>query len=101
MGTVRLLRLPEFLEWFEAESSKSQAQVDVRLSRIEESSHFGDSRDLGDGLAELKWKNGRRVYFSMIRDEKDRVVVLILGGNKNGQDKDIRKARKILTTYRR
>jgi len=98
---VKLLRVPEFSEWLDAESSKSQAQIDARLRKIEESNYFGDSRDLGDGLAELKWKNGRRVYFAMSRDINDRIVILILGGNKNGQEKDIRTARKILATYRK
>ena len=98
---MKLLRVPEFSEWLDAESSKSQAQIDARLRKIEESNYFGDSRDLGDGLAELKWKNGRRVYFAMSRDINDRIVILILGGNKNGQEKDIRTARKILATYRK
>ncbi len=98
---MRWFLLPEFTGWIEAESPKNQAQIDARLRNIEEYEHFGDPRDLGNGLAELKWKSGRRVYFSMVRDQNGRIVVLILGGNKNGQDKDIRTARKILATYRR
>jgi putative addiction module killer protein len=97
---MKLLRFTQFSEWLSFESAKSQAQIEARLKRIEEFDHFGDSRDLGAGLAELKWSNGRRIYFSMSRDTSGRVVILILGGNKNGQDKDIRTARKILATYR-
>lgn len=45
---------------------------------------------------ELRWKNGRRVYFAHIPEKK---VLLLLGGNKNGQDKDIRKAKSLLKKY--
>lgn len=51
---MRVKRTSEFGEWFEDLTVKEQAQVDARLSRIEEYDHFGDARDLGDGLAELR-----------------------------------------------
>jgi putative component of toxin-antitoxin plasmid stabilization module len=40
----------------------------------------------------LKWKSGLRVYAH--RNEATLMIVL-LGGNKNGQNKDIRQAQKI------
>lgn len=40
-----------------------------------------------------EWFNdGRRIYYVIIPENN---VLLLLGGNKNGQDKDIRQARKI------
>jgi len=45
---------------------------------------------------ELKWKNGRRVYYADIPEKK---ILLLLGGNKNGQDKDIRQAKKIFNKH--
>ena len=92
---IRLTLLPEFKHWLAGQTLKARLQVRERLSRIQFEEHFGDSRDLADGLYELKWKNGRRVYFSFIRDAEGSVVVVISGGNKNGQDKDIRRAKKI------
>lgn len=80
-------------------SPKNRAQVDARLLRIQEFGHFGDARYLGDGLAELRWQNGRRVYFSKIEDPPGKAVLLILGGTKHGQDKDISKARVLLRRY--
>ena len=96
---MKLVRLSAFIEWFERETPKSRIQIEDRLSRIRDFGHFGKARDLGDSLAELKWENGRRVYFALTLDSDDRVVILILGGNKNGQSKDIRQARKILARY--
>jgi putative addiction module killer protein len=96
---LRTRRLPEFVDWFEAQDLKGKAQVDARILKIESDGYFGDAKDLGDALAELRWKNGRRVYFSRVRDDDGSMVLLILGGNKNGQSKDIRQARLLLRRY--
>lgn len=56
-------------------------------------------KDLGDFLSELKWVNGRRVYYAIMEDDSGELTLVILGGNKNGQDSDIKKARKILKKY--
>jgi putative addiction module killer protein len=69
------------------------------LAIIEEHGHFGNVKDLGDFLSELKWSNGRRVYYSIVEDDSGDLTLLVLGGNKNGQDSDIKKARKILKKY--
>ena len=47
---------------------------------------FGVNR--GGGLTEIKWKNGRRVYFSVIGNK---VILLLIGGYKNAQNKEIKK----------
>jgi len=96
---VRLKRTIEFSDWFETLIVKEQAQVDARLQRIEQHNHFGDVRDLGDGLAELRWANGRRVYFTRAVDQNGSLVLLVLGGMKNGQKKDIKQARLLVRKY--
>jgi putative addiction module killer protein len=87
------------MAWLEDLPEKGQAQVDARLNRIQEHGYFGDARHLGDGLAELKWKNGWRVYFARIEWGGGDTVLLVLGGNKNGQEKDIRKAKLLLRKH--
>ena len=96
---MKLVPLPEFTKWLSNETLKSRAQIEARLARIRDFGHFGTAKDLGNGLSELKWENGRRVYFAVSIDIDGRFVVLILGGNKNGQSKDITQARKILSKY--
>lgn len=96
---LRTIRLPEFVEWFEDLNAKGRVQVDSRILKIETAGYFGDAKDLGAGLAELRWKSGRRVYFARVRDSFGSLVLLVLGGNKNGQTKDIRQARLLLRTY--
>ncbi len=87
---------PDFSDWFENLNLKDQLQIDSRIQRIRDHSHFGDVKNLGHGLAELRWKNGRRIYFCRI----DKVVVLLLnGGIKNAQKKDIQKAQILFERY--
>lgn len=86
----------EYLDWFNAQPVKSRIQIRKRLSKIEEYGYFGYIRNLsedGDGLHELKFNDGRRIYYVIVPASK---VVLILGGNKNGQDRDIWRARGLI-----
>lgn len=84
----------EYRDWFISESLKSQRQILNRISKIEEEGYFGHHKYLErDDLWELKFNDGRRVYYALIPEAK---VILLLGGNKNGQDKDIKKAANIL-----
>ncbi|MBI4056610.1 MAG: type II toxin-antitoxin system RelE/ParE family toxin [Elusimicrobia bacterium] len=97
---MNILQTPEFREWFDALRDKEQTQVSARLDRIREHNHFGDMRNLREGLAELRWERGLRVYFSVVEIDGKAVLVLC-GGLKNDQKKDIRRARKILERYAR
>lgn len=99
MIRMRLKRTPEYIDWYESQRPKEKAQIAKRLANIEDHGHFGTVKDLGDFLAELKWANGRRIYYSVMEDELGDLTLLILGGNKNGQDSDIKKARKVLKKY--
>ena len=92
----RVLRTIEFNDWLGAESLKSQVQIEKRISNIEVDGHFGIINDVGNHVFELKWKNGRRIYYVHLVKEN---ILLLLGGNKNGQNYDISKAKKILREY--
>lgn len=92
----RLFKTPEYQLWHEKQNFKSQAQIAERFSKIELQGYFGESKYLNDNLWELKWKNGRRVYYAYV-EELD--IIILLGGNKNGQDKDIKQSKKIYKNY--
>ena len=93
---MQVIRSTEFEHWLRAESAKIQALVESRIFRIEHYDHFGDAKHLGEGLAELRWKNGLRVYFARVGK---RVVLILNGGGKNDQKNDIKKARVLLERY--
>jgi putative addiction module killer protein len=93
---TRFLSSKAYIEWFESISVKEQAILNSRLLRIQEFEHFGDFKYLGKSLFELRWKNGLRVYYSIVKDEEGNVIILLLGGGKSTQARDIKRARKIL-----
>lgn len=86
----------EYIDWFNKLTKKEQGQIQSRIARILLDGHFGITKILMKNLAELKWANGRRIYFSILKDHDDNLVILLLGGNKNSQNKDISKAKSIL-----
>jgi len=87
-----IYRTAEFEEWFAEQTEKTRIVVDARLQRIAVDGHFGTINTF-DGLIELKWTSGLRVY---THRSGSRMIIVLLGGNKNGQDRDIRKAKKLL-----
>lgn len=92
----RVKETQEYINWLEGQNLKEQAQIQSRIARIRIDGHFGTARKLDQSLAELKWKSGRRVYFSITLDKDGSIIILLLGGNKNTQSKDIRKAKALI-----
>ena len=83
-----------FKKWFlKLRDSVAKARMLVRLRRLS-LGHFGEKRDLGDGVSELKFKfgPGYRIYYT-IRD--GRIVILLAGGDKSSQTRDILKAKEL------
>jgi putative addiction module killer protein len=92
----QVVETEDYIKWFERLNTKEQAQIHARIAKIRVHGHFGIAKRLDQSLAELKWKNGRRVYFTLAQDDDGNIIVLLLGGNKNTQSKDIAKAQKLL-----
>jgi putative addiction module killer protein len=89
---ARIYRTDEFIAWYSEQPFRVQTHIEARLERIESEGYFGVSNRF-DGLIELKWGSGLRIYTHLM---SDRLLLVLLGGNKNGQDKDIQRAKKIL-----
>lgn len=53
--------------------------------------HFGNHKRF-EGLIELRWLNGTRVYSFLWGSA---IVIALYGGNKNAQSRDIQKAKRI------
>ncbi|MEM8652321.1 MAG: type II toxin-antitoxin system RelE/ParE family toxin [Pseudomonadota bacterium] len=90
-----VLETPEFTKWFKKLRDRTaRVRILDRLERVE-LGNLGDHKSLGEALFELRLTYGPayRLYFT-IRD--DTIVVLLMGGDKSTQDRDIQKAREIL-----
>ena len=90
MALYNVLTTSEFDEWLENLPPKSRVIITARLDLVA-IGHFGNHKRF-EGLVELRWKNGNRIYSFMWGSS---IVVALYGGNKNGQGKDIKKAKKI------
>jgi putative addiction module killer protein len=89
----KLYKTSEFDEWLISQPLKSRLQIEDRLLRIAYDDHFGVHKKVAKDIWELKWANGRRIYYAYLEEYN---ILLLLGGNKNGQGKDITQAEKIL-----
>jgi putative addiction module killer protein len=78
-------------EWFETLNDKrAKTRIDVRIRRLS-LGNFGDVRPVGKGVSELRidYGPGYRVYFTQ---HGKILVILLCGGDKSTQDKDIQRA---------
>lgn len=81
----------EFLRWLmRLRDKRAQARISVRLDRLEEG-NFGDHRSVGGGISELRVNIGQgyRIYYTI---RQRRIVILLCGGDKTSQQRDIRRA---------
>lgn len=80
-----------FDAWLISLKDKQAARrIQVRIDRAEEGS-FGDCKSIGEGVSEMRihYGPGYRVYFTQ-RDME--IVILLAGGDKSTQSKDIKTA---------
>ena len=84
-----------YLEWYNSLDKSLRLIVDKRLSKVERGL-YGTNRQLSEGLFELKFDNGLRIYYTEIDNT---IVLLFTGGNKSKQSKDIDTATKYLNDY--
>jgi putative addiction module killer protein len=78
-----------FLKWFNDLGVRDMKIIDGRLFRVK-SGNYGDCKSVGNGIQELRFHQGYRIYFSEVGNT---IVLLLCGGDKSSQEKDIAKAR--------
>ena len=85
----------EFDKWIrKLKDIRAKAKILFRIQKLETDEHFGDCKPVGDGIRELRinYAKGYRVYF---KEKDDKIIVLLIGGEKSSQQKDIKKAKEI------
>lgn len=96
---IDLVQTEEFMKWLKRlKDIDARARINVRLKRIALTENLGDTKPVGDGVYELRidYGPGYRVYYSQRGKE---ILLLLIGGNKSSQQKDIEKAKKINAEY--
>ncbi len=87
-----------FTDWLNSHRAPTtRRRILKRLMRVEHG-HYGDSKTVGDGVNELRlfFGAGYRIYFG---EDGDKIVVLLCGGDKDSQRRDIQKAQAYWKEY--
>lgn len=88
-------KTPEFDKWLrKLNDLKAKAAILFRIQKLERDEHFGDCKPVGDGIRELRVNisKGYRVY---IKEQDGKLIILLIGGDKSTQNKDIKQAKEI------
>jgi len=88
---VTLEGVSPFEEWFSnLRDKKAKAKILTRLDRMAEG-NFGDHKYLREGVYEIRliYGKGIRIYYGK---EKDTAILLLCGGDKSSQKRDVKKA---------
>ncbi|SEF11718.1 putative addiction module killer protein [Rhizobiales bacterium GAS191] len=96
---VRLKQTETFRKWErKLRDQKAKAIIAARILRLA-SGLPGDVAPVGEGIGELRihYGPGYRVYFQQRDDE---IVVLLCGGDKSTQDRDIKAAKQLAAQWR-
>lgn len=90
-----IISTSSFDKWLQGLKDRTtKNKVLARIDRIQ-NGNFGDFKSLGDDLFELRFffGGGLRIYYT-IRDHQ--IVLLLSGGSKSNQNRDIEKARQMI-----
>jgi putative addiction module killer protein len=92
----RIEKTDQFDKWLrKLKDFRAKAKILFRIQKIENDEHFGDCEPVGNGIRELKidYAKGYRVYF---KESDGKIIILLIGGDKSNQQRDIEKAKEIL-----
>lgn len=93
-GQIVILQTEQFRDWLDGlRDRKARLRIDDRLQRLA-SGNAGDAKPVGDGVLELRlhFGPGYRIYY-MWRDGV--LIILLNGGDKSSQARDIAKAKRL------
>ena len=88
-----------FVEWLRAlKDRQARTRIEARIARVAVG-NFGDTEPVGEGVLELRidWGPGYRVYFARLGQV---MVLLLCGGDKRTQQKDIDRAKEYFEDYK-
>ena len=96
---MRVEKTDEYREWLdELRDRTGRARILVRVDRLIDGNP-GQHRDLSDGVSELKIDvgPGYRVYYTQ---RGQRLLLLLIGGDKSTQQKDIKTAIRLARNFK-
>lgn len=95
---IEIKQTSTFKKWrLKLKDQRAKALIASRIDRLA-FGHVGDAAPVGEGVSELRihYGPGYRVYFQR---RGDVLIILLCGGDKSSQDKDIQIAKKLAQTW--
>jgi putative addiction module killer protein len=92
---IEVRKTDVFAQWLDAlRDIQARARVQTRIERLA-SGNPGDSEPVGEGVSELRinYGPGYRVYF---KQHGRGLIILLAGGDKSSQGKDIKAALRLV-----
>lgn len=98
---IEILQTDEFMKWLKLKQLKNttaRAHILVRIQRLSLTENYEDVKPVGDGVFEtyIDYGPGYRLYYALRGKE---LVLLLVGGDKFSQQRDIAKAKKLNQEY--
>ncbi len=87
-----------FWDFFQKLDKTYKIIIQKRLKRIEETGYFGNIKNLKDGIWEMKFDNGIRIYYG---EDENIIVIVLTGSLKDNQQKAIEEAKKYWKEYKK
>lgn len=92
--TIKIQTTLTFDSWLkELKNLRAKAKINARIKRLQ-FGNFGDIKSVSDGIFELRIDEGQgyRIY---LKKQNDVLVILLCGGDKSTQKKDIKQAKNL------
>jgi len=92
--TIEIRQTKSYQKWFaRLQDRQARARIDVRIRRLS-LGNPGDVRPVGEGISELRidYGPGYRIYYIQ---RGQQLVILLAGGDKDSQDRDIQTAKEL------
>ena len=89
---IEIRQTGEYADWFEGlRDREARARILVRIRRVS-LGNLGDVKPVGEGVSELRvaYGPGYRIY---LKQQGDTLVVLLAGGDKSSQKRDVERAK--------
>lgn len=96
---LEVRRTDEFAKWLKRlRDADAKARIDLCIRRIALTGNLGDYKPVGGSVYELRidYGPGYRLYFTWRGSE---IVLLLIGGDKTSQQRDIEKAKELNGQY--
>lgn len=94
---IEIIRTQGYADWLRGLDANARGRIIARVAKFEATGHAGDIEPVGNGVSEMRihFGPGYRIYFIVLKK-----TVILIGGDKSTQTRDIRKVKELADHWR-